>query len=372
MPSARPPLTAAALLLAAAHVPGCGARSSLFEPPAPVESTCGDGIVDPGEECDDGNAANDDACLATCRFARCGDGFTWKGAEGCDDGNTVDTDGCRNRCALPTCGDGVVDPGEECDDGNADDTDDCTSRCLFAHCGDGFVHAGVEQCDAAPANADHPAILLRQGTLFRVVRPLDRTGDVVAFYAYSSASAHTGLEALRASELYLHRDLATGVLSLVTEHGIDQGTSGLAQPQSSVKEQFLGLPEGVVIAVADDNPGELFMDSTTSAVGDWGFVGNTDGGAFAGLPFPGSWKIDVVPSFVKGIDTFRFVDGDGAAIPLDLVTTVTLIAFADPSACRLDCTIPRCGDGILDGGEVCDDGNQVGGDGCAADCKSLQ
>ncbi|MEP7121411.1 MAG: hypothetical protein ABJE95_10895 [Byssovorax sp.] len=27
---------------------------------------------------------------------------------------------------------------------------------------------------------------------------------------------------------------------------------------------------------------------------------------------------------------------------------------------------------MLDGGEVCDDGNTTGFDGCAADCKSLQ
>jgi cysteine-rich repeat protein len=33
---------------------------------------------------------------------------------------------------------------------------------------------------------------------------------------------------------------------------------------------------------------------------------------------------------------------------------------------------PRCGDGVVDGsaGEICDDGNNVNGDGCSADCKS--
>jgi cysteine-rich repeat protein len=31
-----------------------------------------------------------------------------------------------------------------------------------------------------------------------------------------------------------------------------------------------------------------------------------------------------------------------------------------------------CGNFILDPGEVCDDGNTVGGDGCSADCKSLE
>lgn len=37
--------------------------------------------------------------------------------------------------------------------------------------------------------------------------------------------------------------------------------------------------------------------------------------------------------------------------------------------CPADCTAP-CGDGIRDPGEACDDGNTVGGDGCAADCSS--
>ena len=47
------------------------------------------------------------------------------------------------------CGDGSVDPGEECDDANADETDDCLSTCQAASCGDGFVQAGVEECDDA-------------------------------------------------------------------------------------------------------------------------------------------------------------------------------------------------------------------------------
>ena len=45
------------------------------------------------------------------------------------------------------CGNGRIDPGERCDDGNTNDTDDCTSACQLARCGDGVVHAGVEQCD---------------------------------------------------------------------------------------------------------------------------------------------------------------------------------------------------------------------------------
>ncbi|XP_062969894.1 acetylcholinesterase collagenic tail peptide isoform X2 [Cynocephalus volans] len=47
-----------------------------------------------------------------------------------------------------TCGDGVLQPGEECDDGNSDKGDDCIS-CHRAYCGDGHRHEGVEDCDGS-------------------------------------------------------------------------------------------------------------------------------------------------------------------------------------------------------------------------------
>ena len=33
--------------------------------------------------------------------------------------------------------------------------------------------------------------------------------------------------------------------------------------------------------------------------------------------------------------------------------------------------LPLCGNGVLDAGEVCDDGNRVGGDGCNAWCSQF-
>ncbi|MFO7181492.1 MAG: hypothetical protein DIU78_022500, partial [Pseudomonadota bacterium] len=50
-------------------------------------------------------------------------------------------------CAPETCGNGKLEEGEECDDGNADNGDDCLSSCREATCGDGFVREGVEECD---------------------------------------------------------------------------------------------------------------------------------------------------------------------------------------------------------------------------------
>lgn len=119
---------------------------------------CGDGAVDPDEECDNAGTNSDvtaDACRTTCVNPACGDGVVDAG-EGCDDGNTVDGDGCQSNCALPTCGDGIVDLGEACDAGaNNNDgiADACRTTCVAAACGDGVVDTG-EACDDGNANEE--------------------------------------------------------------------------------------------------------------------------------------------------------------------------------------------------------------------------
>jgi len=65
--------------------------------------------------------------------ARCGDGALDPG-EGCDDGNTAGMDGCDARCEvehLCCCGNGALEPGEACDDGNPHDGDGCSSQCAL-------------------------------------------------------------------------------------------------------------------------------------------------------------------------------------------------------------------------------------------------
>jgi cysteine-rich repeat protein len=63
-------------------------------------AACGNGVVDPGEACDDGNGSNTDACLTSCVAASCGDGFLHAGVEACDDGNRVSGDGCSATCVV--------------------------------------------------------------------------------------------------------------------------------------------------------------------------------------------------------------------------------------------------------------------------------
>ena len=120
-----------------------------------VVGVCGDGRVDPGETCDDGNVMGGDMCPATCVSSSCGDAqIDAMDGEDCDDGNQVDDDACTNACRLPVCGDAVVQAGEQCDDGNMDETDSCLATCVHASCGDGFVQAG-EVCDDGVDNGGY-------------------------------------------------------------------------------------------------------------------------------------------------------------------------------------------------------------------------
>ena len=136
-------------------------------------NVCGDGIVKENvEDCDDGNAVNTDACLSTCKRADCGDGVWYEDKEECDggpgcnamchlaacgndvieppeecdDGNNDPNDLCGPTCMLEKCGDGVIQENEGCDDGNADDLDACSNSCISAGCGNGVVD-GMEECD---------------------------------------------------------------------------------------------------------------------------------------------------------------------------------------------------------------------------------
>ena len=60
---------------------------------------CGDGSIDPGEECDDGGYVNGDGCSSNCVIEFCGDGIPQVGlGEQCDDGNGSDGDGCSSAC----------------------------------------------------------------------------------------------------------------------------------------------------------------------------------------------------------------------------------------------------------------------------------
>ena len=72
-----------------------------------------------------------------------------------DDTGTSGSPADTTTGGISPCGDGNVDPGEECDDGvgNGDHLF-CTENCKINVCGDGKLLVNWEICDAGPANSD--------------------------------------------------------------------------------------------------------------------------------------------------------------------------------------------------------------------------
>ena len=95
---------------------------------APPRETCGDGVLDPTEACDAGEA------------------------------NGLEGSGCRADCTAPLCGDGHRAPDEVCDDGNLEPGDGCDPRCMsegLATLEGGVVERVYETVDPETSDALH-------------------------------------------------------------------------------------------------------------------------------------------------------------------------------------------------------------------------
>lgn len=121
---------------------------------------CGDGVIDTmfGETCDDGDKNSNtvsNACRLGCTPSLCGDNVIDTG-EQCDGGpNCSDT--CTNLGTLSAgCGNGLIEPGEICDDGNVIDGDGCNARCMgeVGACGNAILDLGEECDDGNKAKGD--------------------------------------------------------------------------------------------------------------------------------------------------------------------------------------------------------------------------
>ena len=121
--------------------------------------TCGNGIVDSkaGESCDDGNRTNGDGCSDNCTLERqfCGNGILDPNEE-CDPG-PGDSPGCDSDCRFSRCGNGHLNSaaGEQCDPGPFE-TANCDADCTLSVCGDGHLNSVTEVCDKGPPQTGCP------------------------------------------------------------------------------------------------------------------------------------------------------------------------------------------------------------------------
>lgn len=299
-----------------------------------INATCGNGVKEGSETCDDGNTNSSDGCTNNCRLEQgwtctgapsvctfdCGNGAI-TGTEACDDGNMNSGDGCTNLCTVEpgylctgapsmcifTCGNGTVDGADQCDDGNTNNGDGCTNTCL--------VELGYT-CTGASSVCTLREMLCNDG----MDNDMDGTTDAAdadcVIPAYFPACA-MGQTLLVVKSIDVPKTILDGNPTGLTSNvivGQGAGTVSRAAILYNITHTWdadvdLSLipPSGTNMDICSDNGSSLdnftntVLDSTcaTSVIsGTAPFSGcyqpETSFATLAGLPASGVWKFKVV------------------------------------------------------------------------------
>ncbi|MFT3774424.1 MAG: DUF4215 domain-containing protein [Minicystis sp.] len=332
---------------------GTGGEATSSSSSSGTVAMCGNGVVEAGEECDDGNHVDTDACTNACKNAACGDGIVQPG-EQCDLGaQNADTGACTSTCKNAACGDGFVQPGEQCDLGaqNAD-TGACTTACKNAACGDGFVQAG-EQCDLGAQNSNSGACT----TMCK--NAVCGDGLVGPNEACDDGNMVDNDGCTNACKLPGCGDgvVQSGEQCDLGAQNSNTGTCTLACKLPACGDGFVQAGEQCDLGAQNADTGACTSTCKNAACGD-GFVQ------------PGEQCDLGAQNSNTGVCTTVCklpACGDGfvqAGEQCDLGAQ-----NANTGTCTLACKLPVCGDGFIQAGETCDDGNTNNGDGCDSTCK---
>jgi len=205
-----------------------------------------------------------------------------------------------------TCGNKLLDGAEECDDGNAAAGDGCSATCKLE-----AVSAAADTCPGAPL----PLTDKLDGTY---------TGVVTS----STASMLADLKPKTAQG-----GCTTSINAKDAVYTIVSPISGLLE--ATVSGTF---DSAIYVRTA--------CDADAAAFTDLACAGNADGNGPEKLSVP----------IVANQPLYVVVDGETAAA----AGLFELGVVVRPAV---------CGNGTLEGGELCDDGNTAAGDGCSATCQ---
>jgi cysteine-rich repeat protein len=289
------------------------------------ERLCGNGIIDPGEDCDTSNLGGK-SCISL--------GYSG-GTLRCTSLCTFDETACVGEKVF--CGDGKIDKEEECDDGNDDSTDACI-KCKEARCGDGFLFKGVEDCDG---------------------KNLD--GKTCEDFGYKEGEL--GCDSSRCIFEFsncVSPDLCGNCKRDPGEECdpcIDRGCTDICKWEKCRCGNFIIEPECREACDGDNLGGKTCQDL--------GYDGgelecnevckfDTSGCGFCGDQIKDPWE-DCEEDDLGG-KTCQDLGYDGGELKCK-------DCKFDASNCHL------CGNWVVEGPEECDDGNRKNNDGCSADCK---
>ena len=334
-----------------------------------VPSTCGNGTVEAGEDCD--HSGESATCNADCTTSACGDGKTNTTAgEACDDSNTI-TETCtygQTSCtvcdatcqnvagATNYCGDNNTDAGdgEACDDGNTT-TETCT-----------YGQTSCTVCDATCQSVAGATSYCGDNTTDTGDGETCDDGNTTTETCTYGQTSCTVCDASCASVAGATSYCGDGATDGANGETCDDGASNGDPNQCNATCTGITTP---VCGNTVTEAGETCDDgNTTTETCNYGQTSCT--------------VCDATCQSVAGATNYcgdSTVDaGDGETCDDGNSTTETC-TYGEESCtvCNATCqsvagATSYCGDNTVDAsnGETCDDGDTVGGDGCDATCQS--
>ncbi len=325
-----------------------------------IEDDCGDGMVDRdvGEVCDDGNILGGDDCSPDCRSREtCGNG-TLDPGEACDDGNNVSGDGCRADClSVEMCRNGYTDIGEECDEGGDDAI--CDGDCTIPFCGDGYVnpvfeteYGTFEECD------DSDGLTARNTAVCDSDCTLPHCGDGHHNPEYIVISNANGYPEECDDGNDSNNDACVDRCKAARcgDGHIRTGVEMCDDDNDVTSDDCPSGPDGTC-EPARCGDGHRKLGGSNSEDCDDGNGNNND--ACPDGP-------DGTCQFALCGDGHVYSELDGDGEPHEECDEDFNNSNEPNAACRPNCKLRRCGDGVVDDefGETCDDGNGDNSDAC--------
>ncbi len=342
----------------------------------PVDlSTCGDGIVDAGEQCDDGNTIDGDGCDITCDVEP---GYVCE----CAGGDALDLDlvsasGLIGGVTAAFNGVYECPPGEVLYGLTGDYIDNCPGTILTMDllCGVPAVEGAsiiISPQGAVPGGRPNGPAIDLPTTTYTLECPTDEV--VVGLTGKSGIVAP--FNPIR----------TTGITQLQLE---------CAKPSAPGGSLITGLMsvQGTPVAEGNPLPGDTDVtcdaDLIATGVGTWGrnlidgarLTCSSGTGGCGGLPSECRPFADCGDGVVEGAeecDDGNVSNDDGCTAICTLPECGDHIVSPgeqcddgntlNDDTCTSICTDPVCGDGILSPGEDCDDGNTADGDSCTSAC----
>jgi cysteine-rich repeat protein len=371
---------------------------------------CGNGTVDPGEDCDDANTKNGDGCNNNCHWSctdtnadLCTNGSYCDGPERCSAdhkclpsaGNLPDGTICgqSQKClsgacreAPADCGDGLIEKGEECEDGNkvnGDGCDSCRFTCLSTDATRNCV--STDPCPGTATCDDHKHLCVGATPL----QDLSPCGNGKACVGGACTDKYCSNGKLDPGE-----ECDDG--NRVKGDGCENDCKFSCHTDSDCQSSNACINSGVCGTTTHKcTPLTPKTAGTACGTAENCIFGNCDAPVCGdGIPAAG----------VEACDDGNRISGDGCETSCKLscstATAATDCAGKTPPCRTATCAgsicssapdtskngstclvgtgaggttcnagrCGKCGDGVKDAGELCDDGNLVNGDGCEPNC----